>query len=131
MEVGKYRGTPVDQLPNSYLRWMVRQSFPEEYLEAARRKLGASQYDDTHIEVSRHAMDMYSTRHLVDWITATNGETGIGTHVAKLANEAWDKGVVISKKRTKDDGIVKRWNGVDWVFSDNNEGDLRSLITVY
>ena len=60
MVVGRYAGKRVDQLPNSYLRWVIMQDFPVDIVEAAKRKLAQSDYNDEYITVSRHAIDMYS-----------------------------------------------------------------------
>jgi len=132
--VGRYAGTPIDKLPNSYLRWMITQDFSEEILEAVKSKLEDSEYNDLYLSISRHAIDMFSKRFLWRWVNARDeGETndGLATFMAKLAQEAWDKGTDISKFRHRDDGIVKNWDGIKWVFGVNpNYPDYRDVITV-
>lgn len=135
MEVGKYAGKRVDQLPNSYLRWMITQKFPTEILEAAQKKLAQSDYFDLYISVSRHAIDMYSKRFLFRWMKKENirGEEGdgIATHVAKEAEIAWTEGTDVSKKRHQDDGIIKQYDGILWVFKVNPEfPDYKDVVTV-
>ena len=128
--VGRYAGTPIDKLPNSYLRWMITQDFPKEILEAVRHKLEGSDYNDLYLSVSRHAIDMFSKRFLSRW-TTSHEEDGLATFIAKAAEEAWDKGKDVSKKRHKDDGIVKEWDGIRWVFGVNpNCPDYRDVITI-
>lgn len=117
--VGRYAGTPIDQLPNSYLRWMMYQDFPREWLECAHEKLSQSEYNDTHINISRHAVDMFSKRFFSLWIpeirSGENGK-GLGTFIAELAEEAWNHGEDVSKNRHQSDGIIKKWKGVKFVF---------------
>lgn len=130
MVVGRYAGKPIDQLPNSYLRWMITQDFPKDWLECARRKLEESDYNDLYLHVSRHAIDMYSLRFLSVWQSEAP-EMGLGTFIAKRAEEAWTSGTDVSKHRHQDDGIVKEWRGIKWVFGVNpNYPDYKDVITV-
>ncbi|KKK92168.1 hypothetical protein LCGC14_2705630 [marine sediment metagenome] len=132
--VGRYAGTPIDKLPNSYLRWMITQDFPKDWLEAARKKLKESDYNDLHLNVSRHAIDMFSKRFIDRWLNSESSRSdgdGLATYMAKLAEKAWEKGKDVSKKRHKDDGIVKEYLGIKWVFGVNpNYPDYKDVITV-
>lgn len=135
MLVGKYAGVSVDTIPNSYLRWIITQKFPTEILAAAKSKLEESDYNDLYVNVSRHAIDMYSKRFLSVWIQseAHKGDEGEGlaTFIAKSAQEAWDNGEDISKHRHQNDGITKVWKEIKWVFGCNeNYPDYRDVITV-
>ena len=130
MTVGRYAGTPIDQLPNSYLRWMITQDFPKEWLDVAHRKLKDSPYSNEYLSISRHAYDQFSLRFLAVW--ANEGqEMGIGTFLVKRAEEAWKHGEDVSKRRHQDDGIVKLWRGIKWVFAVSPRfKDYKDLITV-
>lgn len=134
--VGRYAGTPIDKLPNSYLRWMLSQKdFPSLWLECARRKLEQSDYYDANISVSRHAIDMFSKRfiHLWNYHIREKGDQsdGIATFLVKFSQEAWDKGADISKKRHQDDGIVKEYQGIRFVFGViPNIPDYHNVVTV-
>lgn len=139
--MGRYVGTPIDQLPNSYLRWMIGQKFPKEWLEIAKKKLDGSDWSDEYIHVTRHALDMFSIRFLNRWLDnphphvahrpAQRAEGGLATFMAKLAQEAWEKGRDVSKRRHQDDGIVRVLDGIKWVFSVNAQfPDYREVITV-
>lgn len=152
MPVGRYAGIPVDQLPNNYLRWLIRQDFPSPILEAAMRKLKASDYNNEYITVSRHALDMYSKRFLKRWVDkfgsqlierdpVTNrprikgvdedGVDGLATHITKEALQAWSEGADISKHRHQHDGVVKLWGEIQWVFAVSKRfPDYLELITV-
>lgn len=134
--VGKYAGTPIDQLPVSYCRWMLSQDFPPEWLEIARRKVEASPMYNEPLSVSRHAIDRFSVRFLKYWTEykvscGTHEYDGIATFFVKLATEAWEKGEDISKNRHQDDGIVKRYKGIKFVFNQSKVfPEYRELITV-
>lgn len=135
INVGRYAGTPIDQLPNSYLRWMLGQDFPKEWLEVAKRKLDASPYSDEYLTVSRHAYDQFSLRFLDMFVaylhTPQVKHDGIGTFLVKQAQEAWDNGQDVSKRRHRDDGTVKLLRGIKWVFGTNAAfPDYKELITV-
>lgn len=135
MMVGRYAGKPVESLPNSYLRWVLGQDFPKIILEAAKEKLSKSDYNDLHINVSRHTIDMFSKRFLHLWnahiIMVGDKGDGLATFIAKLSQEAWEKGIDISKHRHQDDGVVKNYQGIRWVFGINsNYPDYRDVITV-
>ena len=130
--VGKYAGTPIDRLPNSYLRWMITQDFPKAWLDLALKKLESSDHSDLFLSVSRHAIDMFSKRFLALWIEADKHiEVGLATFIAKLAQEAWEKGTDVSKRRHQDDGVVKEWQGIKWVFGINpSYPEYKDVITV-
>ena len=135
MTVGRYAGTPVDRLPNSYLRWIITQGFSKEIIDAAKSKLEDSDYSDLYLSVSRHALDMFSKRLLSLWIQSEGGRgdeaEGIATFVAKLAQEAWEEGEDVSKRRHQNDGIIKEWKDVKWVFGVNPDfPDYKDVITV-
>lgn len=135
IDVGRYSGTPIDQLPNSYLRWMIAQDFKKEWLECAKEKLEQSDYNDLYLHVSRHAIDMFSKRFLFKWIQSENEKGGAGdglaTFITKQAQEAWEKGEDVSKHRHQDDGVVKLYRGAQWVFGVNpNYPDYRDVITI-
>ena len=136
MPVGKYAGKPIDQLPISYLRWMLMQDFPKELLDAAKRKVDASHYSNEYVSVSRHAVDMFSLRFLDRW-TRFNAplhstkQLGIGTYIARLAQAAWDEGKDVSKHRHQDDGIVKELDGIKFVFATSEHfPDYKDVVTV-
>lgn len=135
MPVGRYAGCPVDELPNSYLRWVITQNFPKVVLEAAKKKLDGSAYNDLYLNVSRHALDMFSKRFLHDWVThlSKKGDEadGIATFLVKLAQEAWEKGEDSTRKRHQDDGVMRDWKGIRFVFGVNpNFSDYKDVITV-
>jgi len=134
MEVGRYAGKPVDSLPNSYLRWVIMQDFEPEILEAAKRKLEQSQYDNTYLNISRHAVDMFSVRFLSKWLgSEAYAETKIGLNsfITKLAERAWELGEDVSKNRHQDDGIVKEYEGIRFVFAVSEMfPDYKDVITI-
>lgn len=135
MEVGRYAGNPIDQLPNSYLRWIIGQDFPKPILDAAKTKLSQSDYNDLYLHVSRHAIDMFSKRFLFKWLQSENDKgdagDGLATFITKRAQEAWERGEDVSKHRHQDDGVVKALGGIQWVFGVNpNFPDYRDVITV-
>lgn len=136
INVGKYSGTPIDQLPVSYCRWMLGQDFPREWLEIAKAKVEASPMYNEPLTVSRHAIDRFSVRFLKHWtehkVARGTGEyDGIATFLVKQATEAWEKGSDVSKNRHQDDGIVKQYKGIKYVFNQSQVfPEYRELITV-
>lgn len=129
--VGKYAGTPIDQLPNGYLRWMLTQDFPKAWLDIVKEKLKESPYSDEYISISRHTYDQFSLRFLSVW-QSEGQEMGLGTFIAKRAQEAWISGEDVSKRRHQDDGICKLWRGIVWVFNTSPHfPDYKDVITVY
>lgn len=138
--VGKYAGTPIDQLPVSYCRWMLGQDFPKEWLDVAKRKVEASPYSSEPLTVSRHALDRYSMRFIKRWqgyIKAFHVKQtektpdGLATFVVKQAERAWNEGKDVSKNRHQDDGIVREFEGIKYVFSQSKIfPEYRELITV-
>ncbi len=135
MIVGRYAGTPVDRLPNSYLRWIIGQDFPKIILDAAKKKLEQSDYNDLYLNVTRHAVDMFSKRFLYLWNEHIRKQgdkgDGLATFIVKQAQEAWENGTDISKHRHQDDGTVKLYKQIKWVFAVNsNFPDYRDLVTV-
>lgn len=112
---------------------MIGQDFPKMWLDIAREKLEKSQYNDTYLTVSRHAIDMYSKRFLGIWLKRgqISGD-GLATFLVKHAEIAWKEGEDVSKRRHQHDGIVKSWEGICFVFNLNeNFTDYKELITVY
>lgn len=135
MTVGKYAGMRIDTLPNGYLRWMLSKDFPEEFLAIAREKLAASDHNDFDVEVTRHALDMFSKRFLHLWKRqiqdfGDDGD-GIATFVAKMAQRAWEEGQAGRKPRHSGDGISKELEGVEFIFGINaNYPEYKTVITV-
>lgn len=131
---GKYAGTPLDQLPNSYLRWMVTQDFPEEWLAIARHKLKSSEFYNNPIGVSRHAIDKYSKWFLERWINSEGKkENGLGlaSFIAECANDAWVFGFEVRQARHQDDGLPKQYEGIVWVFNKGSNSEFKDVITLY
>lgn len=135
INVGKYAGTPIDQLPVSYCRWMLGQDFPKEWLEIAKAKVEASDTYNEHMSLSRHAIDRFSIRFIKLWTTYRYADKrntdGIATFLVKQAERAWKNGVDVSKNRHQDDGIIKEYRGVKYVFNQSEQyPDYLELITV-
>lgn len=141
MPAGRYVGKRVDTLPASYLRWVISQKFAPEILACAKHKLESSDYNDLYLNVTRHAIDMFSKRFLTKWQRGVEEQfevyksmsktDGLATFVAKCAQEAWEKGLDRSRFRHEDDGVVKEFDGIKWVFQQNkNYPDYKELITI-
>lgn len=135
MKVGRYNGKRVGTLPMSYLRWVIGQDFSPDILEAAKKKLEASDYNDLFLNISRHAIDMFSKRFLHLWaqqaIEMGDNKVGIATFITQLAQTAWEKGEDVSLHRHQDDGVVKQFEGIKWVFHVNpHYPDYREVITI-
>lgn len=132
INVGRYYGTPIDQLPNSYLRWMLSQDFPKVWLDIAHKKLKESPYSSEYISISRHVYDTFSLRFVNKWEERVDKLVGLGTFITNEALRAWDEGNDISKRRHKDDGILKELEGIVWVFNVSLRfPDYKDVITCY
>lgn len=131
MQFGKYKGTKVSDLPNSYLKWMLGQKFPEELLAIAREKLSTNKTVSHDLEVTRHAVDKFSLLYLGLWKQAPYREYGLGlaSYIAHVAMQAFHEGTDVSRKRHKDENVTKELNGIKYVF--NRDGELKVLITVF
>ena len=129
MPYGRYKGVPVVKIPNSYLRWLINQpGIPEIIKQEAAKKLENSDFDNTDIDISRHAIDMFSKRFLSKW---ENRKIGIATSVAHLAIEALTKGKLLIDERNIDKGIKMYFDGIIWVFNwDDIFPQYKTLITV-
>lgn len=135
MRVGRYAGKRVDTLPNSYLRWLITQDFPRDVVECAKNKLEQSDYNDLYLNATRHAVDMYSKRFLHLWnahVRERGDEAdGVASFLVKHAQEAWEKGEDASKHRHANDGVVRRWQGILFVFVVSPTfPDYKELVTV-
>jgi len=58
-------------------------------------------------------------------------KTGFATFVADQAQIAFMLGEDMSKERHKEDGIIKSYNGISWVFSNNNDNPEKEVISCY
>jgi len=88
IEFGKHQGERITRVPASYLRWMVREGTPQS-AEAAEELERRGTALPT-VEVSGHALDRFSQRHLGVWLDAVEGGCGEGlwTFVNRLASGA-------------------------------------------
>ena len=129
MPFGRYKGVAVKQMPNSYLRWLVTvPSLPQVIRDEAQTKLNDSDFDKTDIQITRHALDMFSKRFLDKW---TDRKIGLATFVAHYSVDALSKGMLIKDKRDLDSGLVMFYDDVVWVFAWPPEApDYKSLVTV-
>lgn len=134
MPVGKFKGVRIDRLPNAYLRWVVKQNFSAAICKAAKKKLGSSEFYNEPINVTRHALDMYSKRFIDKWLETdwhTNEAPGLATFIAIKAKEAWLQGKDVSRHRHQEDAVVKEFLGVQWVFGvDPHHPEYLDVITV-
>lgn len=133
MQKGKYRGIPVDKLPNSYLKWMLSSGFdfPEEQLRYARKKVNSNVTSSIDLNVTRHALDKFSLKYMHLWkpVKLGNGVyEGFASYVARVAYEALESGEDVSKHRRDDDETRKKYENIIYVF--NSKGEYRTLITV-
>lgn len=132
LKVGKYSGVPIDQVPMSYLRWMITQDFDKELVAWAKKKVGDSvKTSGAQVDVTRHAYDKYSLYFIDKWIHRRDSTLGFGSFLANEAHFALKLGKDTSRpKRFAKDTHEVYYNGVKWVFSDIT-AEIPVLITVY
>ena len=132
MTVGKYAGKRVSTLPLSYCRWIIMQKFAPDIVAAAMKKVRASHFNNSPLNVSRHAVDMFSVRFMDYFMDRTDKRMGIASFLVEFAEAAWKTGKDVSKHRHQDDGVVKALDEVCFVFQQSpTYPDYRELITVY
>jgi uncharacterized protein (DUF3820 family) len=129
MPFGRFRGMAVKQIPNSYLRWLITvDDVPEQIREEAKLKLEESDYDNTDIEITRHALDMFSKRFLHKW---TDKKIGLASFVAQMSMEALTKGKMLSDERPWGRGVKFFYDDIVWVFTWNEQlPEFKALITI-
>lgn len=129
MPFGKYQGMAVKSIPNSYLRWLITiDDVSEEIKKEAEEKLEASDYDSTDIQITRHAIDMFSKRFLEKW---SDKKIGIATFVTRFAVDALAKGLMVTDQRPWGRGIKYFYDDMVWVFNwDDKYPEHKSLITI-
>lgn len=129
MPFGKFKGMAVKSIPNSYLRWLITiEDVPDVVREEAKLKLEISDFDNTDIEITRHALDMFSKRFLYKW---TDRSVGLGTFVANMSIEAQTKGRMIADNRPWGKGVKFFYDDIIWVLTWHEDlPQFKSLITV-
>lgn len=124
LQFGKYKGNRIDQVPMSYLRWMLGQKFDKELLEYAKNKVSTNKTTNENIDITRHAIDKFSLNFIETW----DRKIGLGSYITMKALQANEKGKDISKHRHADDQRIMEWEGIKYVFSQNSE--YLTLITI-
>lgn len=125
LQFGKYKGKRIDQVPMSYLRWILTQKFGSEIEKYAREKVSRNNTITDNLDVTRHAIDKFSLLFLDTW---EERNIGLGSYVTRKALEANEKGKDISKHRHENDERIMEWEGIRYVF--NNDSNFITLITV-
>lgn len=124
LQFGKYKGKRIDQVPMSYLRWMLGQKFDKELMEYAKKKVETNKTVKDNLDVTRHAIDKFSLNFIDTW----DRKMGLGSYVTMKALEANEKGKDISKHRHADDQRIMEWEGIKYVF--NQDSTMLVLITI-
>ena len=129
MPFGKYKGVEIKKINNSYLRWLLTiAGLPDDVREAASEKIKNSDFDQTDIQITRHALDMFSKRFLSRW---EDRDIGLATFVARMAVKALKEGIEIKDNRKLERGLEILYENIIWVFNWPPEApDYKSLITV-
>jgi hypothetical protein len=112
MPNGKYVDQLITHVPPGYLRWMVRADHVmarEAEAELERRGTPATAED---IEVSAHALDRASIRHLETYLSDRQEDEGLHAWLLRRGSEA-----AKSPARTADaDASTHHYMRVVWVF---------------
>lgn len=113
----------------------MTQQFPKEWLEIAKKKVEASDFNDSNLSLTRHAIDMFSKRSLNLWLAHreenTDGYDGFATFIVKMAQRAWEEGTSGGAPRHANDGIKKKLGDLVFVFSVNPDfPDYKQVVTI-
>lgn len=129
MPFGRYSGIEIKRIPNSYLRWLLTVPTISSIIrKEVEEKLRNSDFDSTDIQISRHAMDMFSKRFIEKW---QDKKVGIGSFLAHYAVDALSKGKLVKDERNLDKGISIYFDEIVWVFNWPKESpEYKTLITV-
>jgi hypothetical protein len=127
---GKYQGTLVTRVPLGYLKWAIAnhcsgqvaladgssarmfEVAPHEMQRRGERLAG--------IEVSAHAVDRLSDRHLDKWRLTREKEEGLYSWMQRKGLEAWSRKMLPDVQVTESQGLIFRieYDGIVWVIED-------------
>ena len=117
IEYGRHKGELFTRLPISYLKWMCNEKSKQwELAKAELERRGTTTLDK--LQISGHAIDRASLRHLDKWGKTSIKDEGIHSWLYRLACEALEK-----------DGEKVKYKGMTFVF---DRGELYpSLKTIF
>lgn len=117
LSFGRHEGELITRVPVSYLKWMVREDTSQA--KQAEEELKRRGTETPDLEVSGHAIDRFSQRHLKLWLQHQKDEVspvGLWTFIHRLAREAVRCAGRRKPGEPKDDLTVNH-RGVRWVFA--------------
>lgn len=125
---GKYQGTLVTRVPLGYLKWAIANHCAGQVVladgssarmfEVAPHEMQRRGERLEGIEVSAHAVDRFSDRHLDKWRLNREKEEGLYSWMQRKGLEAWSRRTLPGTKAT-DNGIYRiEHDGIIWVLED-------------
>jgi hypothetical protein len=126
MPFGKFRGQLITRVPVSYLNWSIANkvtqpvetkggTVPFSEVAAAEIKRRGERRQD--IDVSGHAIDRMSTKHLQVWYQNRQTDEGLLSFMQRVGLEAWSNRWTLPTSRDEKDGSWKIFYlNVDWVI---------------
>ena len=128
IEFGKYKGEHWTRIPISYLRWITN-NVPE-YIEIAEAELERrGTILERKVEISAHAIDSASLRHLKKWERRPNKKQGLHAWLHDQAWKAWKSMLKdpAQKEKILRGGKIKH-NGISFAFEPGLQ--VPTLLTV-
>lgn len=88
MKLGRYKGERLTRVPQSYLRWIVKQGDSHAEHDLALAELNRRGCVLPCIDISAHAIDRASQRLLKHWRKMREGDEGLHAWLARISMDA-------------------------------------------
>lgn len=120
-DFGMHEGKLYTRIPVSYLKWMVNRNHPKAYIASA--ELARRGTVTPEIEITGHAIDRVSLRHMDKYLESRRSKEGIHAWLHRMAKKSKSKKFQYKKSHY-------RYNGITFVFSEEGETIWPVLKTV-
>ncbi|NOX14943.1 MAG: hypothetical protein GXP61_02765 [Epsilonproteobacteria bacterium] len=125
---GRHNGEKFTRLPIGYLKWIINNV--SDWAETAKAELDRRGIViEQQVEISGHAIDKVSLRHINKWLARNNKKQGLHNWLHQKAWDAWCKALRDPEQRNKlTAGEKIQYDGMKFVFKEGLEHPI--LLTV-